>query len=284
MIPLFALALIAAEPPAAAQPSDAPSPEMEKLLEDCSAHRFETTIDVTVEGKPKKSKVKLCGKPGQSDSAWLGTLKDAVEQTAANDRMTGSVRAQIITALTSEIARLSTQPAQAAVTPIAPLSPPALSPRPAAPADNPLGGYSTYQPLPPPPPSVVLMPGASSVAAAKPIPLLPRPRLAISCFTPGDLAGEAPCTTFERDTMLVVRAGENLPAGTSLRFVRNDDKRADVGLARLARGKSARILLPPEVCGHVVGGTLEIRIVRSAPGVGPDGQEVGSEGPYNLRC
>ena len=32
------------------------------------------------------------------------------------------------------------------------------------------------------------------------------------------------------------------------------------------------------------GGRLDIRIVRAAPGAGPTGQEVGEDGPYNLRC
>jgi len=290
MIPLFALAMIAAEPPAAAEAPNALSPEMEKLLEDCSAHKFETTIDVTVEGKPKKSKVKLCGKPGQSDAAWIGTLKDAIEQTAANDRMPGSVRAQIITALSNEITRLSTQAAAASAPAIVPLPAPAttkavvpLPPPQPAQSTNELSGYSTYQPLPPPLPApVAVLPGATS--SARPVRLLPKPRMTIACFTPGDVAGEGPCTSFDRDTMLVVRAGENLPAGTSLRFVRSGESRADVVLAQLARGKSARFVLPPEVCSHVVGGNLEIRIVRSAPGVGPEGQVVGSEGPYNLRC
>ena len=283
MISLLALAAIAAAPPVAIQPSDVLSPELEKLVEDCSAHKFETTIDVTVEGKPKKSKVKLCGKPGQSNAAWIGTLKAAVEQTAANDRMPGSVRAQIITALTSEITRLSTQAAAAPAPVVVP-----LSPRAPAPSTETLGGYSTYQPLPPPPPPsapITVLPGTTTaVATARPVVLLPRPRLTIECFNPGDIAGEGPCTSFERDTVLVVRAGENLPAGTSLRFVRNGDSRADVALAQLPRGKTERIAMPPEVCSHVVGGNLEIRIVRSTPGPGAIGQEVGSEGPYNLRC
>lgn len=290
MIGLLALAMTAVEPPAGGKAGDAPPPELEKLLEDCSAHKFETTIDLTVGGKPKKSKVKLCGKPGQTDAQWIGTLKSAVEETAANDRMPGSVRAQIITALTNEITRLSThspvQTQATTLTPVAPAAVPArpLVPRTTSPSTSSLG-YSTYQPLPPPPPAPVMVaPTSTSIVAAKPIPVLPRPKLTILCFNRSDIAGEGPCTSFERDTMLVIRAGENLPAGTSLRFVRSGETRADVALAQLARGKSQRILLPPEVCKRVVGGRLEVRIVRTATGVGPEGQVVGSEGPYNLRC
>jgi hypothetical protein len=103
------------------------------------------------------------------------------------------------------------------------------------------------------------------------------------CFTPGEV-GEGPCTDFARDTRLTVRADEDLPRGTSLRFMLSGEARADVELAQLKRGKAASFPLPPEVCSHMGGGRLEIRIMRSAPAAGTEGQEVGSDGPYNLRC
>jgi hypothetical protein len=103
------------------------------------------------------------------------------------------------------------------------------------------------------------------------------------CLTPGEV-GEGPCSEFARDTLLTVQADEDLPSGTSLRFVRNGDARADVELAQLRKGKTQRFSLPPEVCSHVSGATLEIRVVRSVLAAGPLGQEVGMDGPYNLRC
>ena len=56
--------------------------------------------------------------------------------------------------------------------------------------------------------------------------------------------------------MLTVLAGENLPAGTSIRFMRDGDAKADVQLAQLQRGKSMRFSLPSDVCSHSGGGTL----------------------------
>jgi hypothetical protein len=103
------------------------------------------------------------------------------------------------------------------------------------------------------------------------------------CFNPGDV-GEGPCADFARDTMLTIRADEDLPSGTILRFVRNGDARADVELAQLRKGKTQHFALPPEVCSHVSSASLEIRIVRSVSAAGPQGQEVGKDGPYNLRC
>jgi hypothetical protein len=99
--------------------------------------------------------------------------------------------------------------------------------------------------------------------------------MSLRCYTPGDVEG--PCTDFTRDTLITVQAGEDLPADTSLRFVRDGDTQVDVQLAQLKKGKSMRLTVPGDVCRHVVGGKLELRIVRS-------GQEVGSDGPYNLDC
>lgn len=283
MAPL-ALALVAglaeAQPKEPA-PADAPSAEMQKLLQNCDARKFETVIDVTVEGKPRKSKVKLCGTAGQSDADWIKTLKEAVDKTAANQKMPQAMRDRIITALNGEIARLTgLQPKAGAAASAPPAPKPALPPPRQARQDTLARDYGSLPPLPAtaPPPTRVL------ASAGVNVPMLSRPRLSMTCFAPGDLAGDGPCTGFERDTLLIVKAGENLPPGTSLRFVRNGDRQADVELAQLKRGKSMRVALPREVCRGVVGGRLEIRIVRSVPAVGPKGQEVGKEGPYNLRC
>jgi hypothetical protein len=100
--------------------------------------------------------------------------------------------------------------------------------------------------------------------------------MTVSCETPGE-APDGPCTGFTRYTLLTVRAGEDLPANTSLRFVRDGEPQADVQLAQLKKGKSMRLAVPTDVCRHVAGGRLELRIVRS-------GQEVASDGPFNLNC
>jgi len=258
-------------PPAAAEA--APSQQMQSLLQNCDAHKFETMVEVTgPDGLPKHSRVKLCGTEGQSDADWVRTLKDAVAKTSANDKMPKPVRDQIVAAINAEIGRLQGQ----AVPPKAAALPP---PRAAAAKASPLAEYTSLPPLPNnPPPPVHVLAGASAA-----LPLLPRPKMSFICFNSGEV-GEGPCTDFARDTLLTVRADEDLPAGTSLRFVRSGDTRADVQLAQLRRGKEMRFPLPPEVCTHAGGGSLEIRIVRSAPAAGPSGEEVGSDGPYNLRC
>jgi hypothetical protein len=294
-MPLLALALIAAPAPAAAKEKpDAPSAKMETLLQNCDAHKFETVIETTVDGQPKHSRVKLCGTEGQSDADWQRTLKDAVAKTEANLQMPAPVRDQIVGALKAEIARLNGAPSPAS-TGLAGVLPaprdatigkvegysklPALpAPRQAAPA-APMSDFAQLPAIPtaPPAPTRVL---AGGIGAS--IPMLPQPRMTFICETPGESI-EGPCTDFTRDTLLTVRADEDLPSGTSLRFVRSGDPRADVQLAQLKRGKSARLTLPSEVCSHAAGGSLEIRIVRSVAAL-PTGQEVGKDGPYNLRC
>ena len=97
---LVALALAGAPVTASktkAQP-DSPPSQMQKLLQNCDAHKFETFIEVKVEGQPqpKRSRVKLCGTEGQSDADWVRTLKDAVVKTEANLQMPPAVREQIL--------------------------------------------------------------------------------------------------------------------------------------------------------------------------------------------
>lgn len=291
---LFALALTAAQPVAT---SEAPSAQVKAILQNCDAHKFETTIDVTVAGATKKSHVKLCGKDGQSDADWLRTLKDAAAKTQSNSKMPPAVRNQIVAALNLEIFRLSgpdsprTATGSPALDGISELPPIPDGSQPSATAALPppraviepsvqSEGYSSLPPMPsaPPPPVHVL---ANEAMAS--VPLLSSPKISFSCVVPGESA-EGPCTDFNRDTLLTVRADEDLPAGTSLRFVRSGQRRADIELAQLKRGASERFPLPQDVCRGVNGGKLEIRVVRPSPAVGPDGQEVGSDGPFVLRC
>jgi hypothetical protein len=277
---------------AAPPPAGAPSAETQKLMQSCDAHKFETVVNDEVDGKPHQSKVKLCGKEGQSDSEWIDTLKDAVEKLNANKEMPASMREQISAALNAEIARLQLKSAQSfgtapeadkstALTGIAALPPlpqPKSSqaialppPRQTVPA-APKRDYAALPPLPDKSaaPVRVLPGGAASLAA-----VLPKPRMTLICNNPGQ--AEGPCTDFTRETTIIVRAGEDLPADTSLRFVRDGEPEADVELAQLKKGKSQHLSFPTDVCRHVAGGRLELRIVRS-------GQEVGRDGPYNLNC
>jgi hypothetical protein len=270
---------VAAEPPAAAK----------KLIEDCNAHRFETTIKGMSKGKLRESKVKLCGTPGQTDAEWITTLKDAVAKVTANPAMAPSAKQQIITAVNAEIVRLGAIPPAAAPSLVgapglansAPLPTPRRAPGAAGPQ------YSALPAFPPPIAAKPVLPqaiaGGATVTAAPFVAPLPRPRLTITCFSDGDLVSDGPCFKFDRHTRITVRAGEPLK-DTLLRFVRDGEERADYVLPPLTRGRSASFALPREVCAHAVGGNLSVKIVRGPAGKPQLAQVVGTEGPYNLTC
>lgn len=276
---MLASLIVAAALAQASAPADAPPASMQALVQNCDAHKFETIITVTVDGRVKQSKVKLCGTEGQTDAQWIATLKDALDKTSANPEMPPQVKDQIIAAVKGEIARLtmvqsagpSISTALNAIPPSTNILPP---PRPII---QPRAEAPEYAALPPIPTAPIVAPPrliGPTVAA------LPRPKLSFSCYTPGE-TGDVPCSDVSRDTFVTVAAGEDIPPGTSVRFVRGDS-RADVAVAQLRRGKSVQFALPRDVCAGVGGGRLEIQIVR---GTGTAAEQVvGAEGPYNLRC
>ncbi|NUQ19205.1 MAG: hypothetical protein HOP95_12310 [Sphingomonas sp.] len=284
-----ALAAAAVAAPAAKKvaPQDSPpNAQARQLIQNCDAHKFETTVHEVVDGQPQQSKVKLCGNEGQTDAEWIGTLKDAITKLNANKEMPAAVRDQIIAAIYAEVARLENSPAQSsgrtpALDGLAPLpgigqpkaaaAAPLPAPRRVAPAPV-QDEYAALPPLPTAPTAPTHVLGMAAGASLVP---LPRPRISFDCYEPGGAQG--PCTDFTRQTLLTVQAGEDLPADTSLRFVRDGDPKADVNLAQLKKGRSMRLTVPTDVCLHAVGGKLELQIVRS-------GQAVGSEGPFNLTC
>lgn len=264
MIHWLALALGVAQSAAAEPP---PSPEEAALIANCEAHKFETTVNVTVGGLPKSSKVKLCGTAGQSDADWLKTLEDAVVKVAGNDKMSPAVKQQITTALNAEIGKVRAAiAANAAARPVIALPPPVRS----TPVDHP-PEYTTLPPLPIAP--TIATPHLLATPAAP----VARPRLTLRCLTPGDLAGEAPCLTLERDTLLTVRADENLAPGLALRFMRKGDERGELALAPLPKGRSVRLKLPTELCRGVSGSRVTIEVLSR-------GAAADSLGPYDLRC
>jgi hypothetical protein len=275
---LIGAAAVAISAGAFAQAADEPPADAgaKALIESCSAHKFETIVDdLTPEGLPKKSRVKLCGKHGQSTADWVGTLKDALDKVAANDKMSPAVKAQVITALNVEIRRLDQPLPQSPVSSFQLGKSAAPPPRVAGPTPE----YAALPPLPAPKPAV-----AAATGAAAALPLLARPNLKIECLAPGQIGGPQPCTQLEREMFLLVQAGEDIPAGTSLRFLRRGEDRASIDLARLRKGRSLKAQLPQAVCQGVGGSRVQIDIVRKPPGAAAAEQVVDSMGPFELRC
>ena len=290
---MFSIAVLLAVPAAAMdQPQSAPaapSPKLENLLENCDAHKFETTVDSIVDGQPHRSKVKMCGTEGQSDSDWIGTLKDAIAKLDANKEMPPATRDQIVGEINAEIARLSgvgTENPNDSLPPGRPVS------KTAEPLSN---DYTLLPPLPtttPPPPRVLppaeeaaLAAGASTAAAAPATgaapppaskPAMANPRLSFSCMNP-DYPGGGPCITLTRDTILTVKAPAAIDSALSLRFVRQGDARADVSLGAMRKGQSVRLSIPQAVCSGVVTGEVVMQVIGG-------GLVLDRQGPFLLRC
>ena len=100
----------------------------------CNARRFETIVNFVADGKPRRSRVRICGEEGQSDQDWVRTLKDSLEKTAASTTLGEDAKTQIITALKAEIADVEAGMKQGALTNLIAVPPPAVTPQQPSPA------------------------------------------------------------------------------------------------------------------------------------------------------
>jgi hypothetical protein len=317
---LLTIALLAAAPAAARDqqpqsgaplesPAKSGSPKLQNLIQNCDAHKFETTVVSSVDGKPHDSKVKLCGNEGQSDADWIATLRDAIGKLSANTDMPAAMRNQIITAIQAEIARLSGQVADlspggtlppgrstnlrgsqslsndySVLPPLTgPTAPPPhlLTPSSGSTEGNAISaGAASPADVPEPKASALIdnSPAATPAAAPPPpkVAVAAKPNLAFQCID-SDFPGGGPCVTLSRDTILSVKAGEPLPDEVGLRFIRRGEPRAEVSLGSMTKGQSVRLQIPNEVCSGVVSSEINIEVTRS-------GQVVDRLGPYLLHC
>ena len=83
--------------------------------------------------------------------------------------------------------------------------------------------------------------------------------------------------TLTRDTVVTVRSSAAVPAGLSLRFVRQGDARAEVALGAIRKGGTVRLSVPQPVCSGVLTSEVEMQVVGG-------GQVLDRQGPYLLRC
>ena len=249
--------------------------QLKSLVDSCPGHKFETTI---VTGLGRGSKVKICGEAGQTDAQWLVTLRDSIRKTDTDEDMAPRVKSQIITALKSEIAKLETTgsnpiggtvkeaPAEFALN---------LPAGKIAPSERP-PEYSTLPPLPSPKRSAPLKLANGTVLSATPAPEpVARPNLVVRCAIPH--GGFETCSRLERESQLMVLAEEDIPAGTSLRFLRGDDNRAELDVSQLKKGDIMRERLPSRVCSGVMRGKVRVQVMNK-------GQVAETLGPWALYC
>jgi hypothetical protein len=280
---LTALAAAQASPTSVAPAQPEQGAELRELLQDCSAHRFEAVVSAMVEGELKRSRMRLCGTKGQSDSDWLVTLKDSAAKIAANSEIAKPMRDEMVKALETEIALRSAVPGSAIGS--APAKEFTLKPRAVAPGASSGGATAGYTSLPPLPPPVSVAKEAREIATLPYVPPPPveRPDLKFKCFSATSV-GEGECLDFDRFMVLVITASSSLQPGASLRFLRDGEKRAEVALGAMRKGQKLRLTLPSEVCKGVNGGELKIETWVLPKGGKPAPQLANSDGPYSLRC
>lgn len=279
---LFTILAALALPAAALAQEPAPAAG-DKAVQDCSAHKFETFVERTVDGEPRKSRVLLCGKTGQTDAEWVATLEDAIVKVRENIEMSADARGQIIAAVGAEITRLRNPTATASAS-----AAPVLTPR-AAPRQRDLrDDYASLPSIPPPtkpqavapPPVTASEVPVGTAVRARPVEVaasLIAPSLAFDCYVVGDMAGPTPCIEFQRDTLITVRAKSDVPAGIELHFERNGTDRAKVAIGPMKSGRTKRLPLPSAICQGFGDGRLAIAVWNgSRPAL--------TEGPFPLRC
>jgi hypothetical protein len=278
---LVAMAGAAAAVQTPATDPDAPSADAAKLLESCSAHKFETVVQFTgTNGKRRQSKVKLCGTEGQTNAQWAVTLRDAARKVGSNASMAPEARAQVIAAIEAELAKIEPlKPSSAAATT---LTLPRDSAKAALSPSAPAGRLPEYSSLPPLPAPVAV--SAAGSAAATAMPPLIAPRLTVRCKLANEVGEAGSCATMEKATQLLVRADENLPAGLRLRFLRKGDERGEVYLTAMTQGQTLRVRPPQALCAGIIRSSAQIQVVQGGAGGSGTGQLVQTLGPYELRC
>lgn len=246
----------------------------------CEGEKFEFTA-----GDQRPTRITLCSDKGASKDELVRMFESAADKIRQLDKLPADRKAALVAQLKAKIIEVRSG------TPLAgPL--PGIGPRPEI---GPPPEYSQLPPLPAPVRTpVVARPSAQASAQASalapalapapaPAVALPKPRLTLQCSTPGEIGEGGPCLNLAKDTVLTVRAGETLPAWTSLRFVRRGDVRAEFALAQMRKGQARRIRLPLDVCSGVVSSEVEIQVLRRATATAL-GQVVDTRGPYQLRC
>lgn len=278
-----------AAPEKAAPPAPAPE-QVKAAAEPCPARQFETFVAIQVEGRTRRSRIRMCGTEGQSDADWIRTLKDGADKIVANERMTQDGKDQAVAAIEAEIARLLAEQQPPPPPPVTPLPAEAfVLTKPGAPRALPEPGLAaTYSALPPlePKAPVIDRPSAATTVGTSVLRApLAKARLGLDCLTTADLGIGigGPCRTIERDTILVVTAEEALAAGASLRLRRNGEVLSELALPAMPRGKDRRFKLPAKTCNGGFG-RVEIEIARAPAGAPGVPQPIGSLGEYSLRC
>ena len=268
---ILSIALLLAAPAAAQDqarpaadplaPIDAPpvpsEAELSRKAAECTGEKF-----VFAWGAGSSpTKVTLCGDEGASHEETVRMLEDAAAKLERTTGIPEDRRVVLVQQIRGKVSEL--EKVRAAKMPLS------TGPAPAQTAAVP--GVTPLKPIPRP------TAAASTSSTPRSMLLLPKPKLAFECYTPGEIGIGGPCIALNRDTRLTVKAGEAIPAATSLRFTRRGEFRTEVRLGPMRKGQSRRLIIPREVCGGVVETEIQIQVARGS-------HPVDTRGPYLMRC
>jgi len=246
-------------PPVVGVPKSAETTETaaRKASSDCAGEKF-----VFAWGAGSNpTKVTLCSDKGATHDEVVRMLDDAASKLERTTGISEDRRTALVQQIRGKIAELEA------------LETGKLPPQRANAQALSIPGVTPLAPIPRKPTGPVAVASSAASSAL----LLPKPKLSFHCYTPGDIGSGGPCTAMNRDTRITIKAGEPIPAATSLRFTRNRDFRAEVAIGPMRKGQSSRIVVPREVCGGVVDTEIEIQVARG-------GHSVDTRGPYLMRC
>lgn len=257
---------------------DVPKSAAEAFIARCGSRKFETTVNSNNKGKLRKAKILLCAKPDESDEQWIATLEKAAAQLEASPELSADAKSKVVGEIQAAIGQVRSalgaqaQTAvpsgpQAAIVPIAPVLTPPPTPRPTP-------FVSNVPPLPRSPAVALVRAIASPVA---------KPRISIFCPPPGEPGMASPCSDLASDTLLMIRADEDLKTKVSLRFIRDGDSRGGIALGTMRRGQIVRTRLPSRVCSGVVRGRVVMQTVVIDPQTRVE-QVADTQGPFLVRC
>lgn len=274
---LAGLALFAA--PAGSQPvgvasqqaggasDSAPKPPL------CEGEKFEFRAGDEL----RPTKITLCSNQGATTADLVRMLESAADRIERIDKLPIDRKSALAAQIRAKIVEVQARDAPASPPPEN--APVAAPPMPAPPMPAP--------PMPAPPVAVMPVASEPNMVAVPPrpaAPTSPRPRLTVQCLAFGATGAGGRCGFLERDTRLAIRADGDLPAGTSLRFLRKGQLRSELALAPMRAGQTLGVSLPQRLCAGVVASRVEIHIVQRPPGAAGSAQIVETLGPFPLRC
>ena len=292
-VALVLAALIAAQQPEV--PADAAKPSSGEITKDqaealrstCGSRRFETTADVTANGKMRRTKITLCAADSDTSADWISKLEKAAAQIKAHPTFPDATKEKLQEELRAEIARVKTAQAFgvdastkpfANATPTPPVSPPSepITTSPRLQPKSPLADFNALPPLP-------TAPAVADASTKAAVPSRRGPQLSVQCALLG-IDRVYRCGVLATDERLVIRATEPFNGAVTLRFTRTDsDKIAEVPFASqsLRAGQTARVGVPKAICKGRIRAEFELEAVTPAINGGRSGERLGS---FEARC